>query len=536
VALTEIGEDHVERILQMPLRDPDRPEDISPEQARTLGHLEQGLRAEHLFKRNKEYVVQGGRVIIVDQFTGRMMPGRRWSDGLHQAVEAKEGVRVRQENVTYATITLQNYFRKYAKLSGMTGTAVTEAEEFNKIYNVDVLPLPTNLEYIAMQPETDLVEVEYQETGNKFSYFARPEDEEKHPVFWRRKDYLDVVYRTEEAKFRAQITEILTRCVRGQPMLVGTTSVELSERLSKRLSADMLQRLALVMLLRDTYMEAHDIPDEGVRVEELEPLYQPLEKISSQLMRPMARELELSLNPTRPENLQRLADILDLEESHVERLTQALQGGIQHRVLNAKKHDEESRIIAGAGALSAVTIATNMAGRGVDIKLGGEIAEEVLAAVNRILRRAGIPDPELLSMEERLAALERVDEEAIGIYDAELELFRKFMDDGQRVKAAGGLHVIGSERHESRRIDNQLRGRAARQGDPGSSQFFLSLEDELMRLFGGEQVSAMMQRFKIDDAVPIARNLVNKTSMTMFSTNSVRSSMISEIGCWPRMT
>jgi preprotein translocase subunit SecA len=511
IALTEIGEDHVERILNMPLRDPDRPEDITPEQARTLGHLEQALRAEHLFKRNKEYVVQGGKVIIVDQFTGRMMPGRRWSDGLHQAVEAKEGVAVRQENVTYATITLQNYFRKYTKLSGMTGTAVTEAEEFNKIYNVDVLPLPTNLEYVAMQPETDLVEVDYPENGNKFSYFARPDDEEKLPVFWRRKDYLDVVYRTEEAKFRAQITEILARTVRGQPLLVGTTSVELSERLSKRLGADMLQRLGLVTLLRDAYMEAHDIPDGGMRIEELQPLYQPLEKVTPALMRPMARELELSLNPSRPENLQRLASILGLEASHIERLAEVLQGGIKHRVLNAKKHDEESRIIADAGALGAVTIATNMAGRGVDIKLGGEIAEEVLAAVNRILRRSGIAEPDLLSMEERLEALQGAEDEAIGIYDSELALFRKFMQDGKKVKEVGGLHVIGSERHESRRIDNQLRGRAARQGDPGSSQFFLSLEDDLMRLFGGSQVSGLMERFRVDDAVPMAWSIVDRT-------------------------
>jgi preprotein translocase subunit SecA len=511
IALTEIGEDHVERVLGMPLRDPDRPEDITPEQARTLGHLEQALRAEHLFKRNKEYVVQGGRVIIVDQFTGRMMPGRRWSDGLHQAVEAKEGVAVRQENVTYATITLQNYFRKYAKLAGMTGTAVTEAEEFNKIYNVDVLPLPTNLEYVAMQPDTDLVEVEYAETGSKFSYFARPDDESKHPVFWRRKDYLDVVYRTEEAKFRAQIMDILARTVRGQPLLVGTTSVELSERLSKRLGADMLQRLALVTLLRDAYMVAHNIPDEGVRIDEFEPLYQPLEKVGPPLMRPMARELDLSLNPTRPENLQRLAEIMGLEESHIERLSEVLRGGIAHRVLNAKKHDEESRIIAGAGALGAVTIATNMAGRGVDIKLGGEIAEEVLAAVNRILRRSGVPDPELLNMEERLEALANADDQAIGIYDSELALFRKYMEDGKLVKEVGGLHVIGSERHESRRIDNQLRGRAARQGDPGSSQFFLSLEDELMRLFGGSRVSSLMQVFRVDDMVPIARKVISKT-------------------------
>ncbi len=172
VSLTELGEPHVEQLLGLPLRDPDRPEDITPEQARLLGHLEQALRAEHLFKRNKHYVVQGGRVVIVDEFTGRLMPGRRWSDGLHQAVEAKEGSKVREENVTYATITLQNYFRMYPKLAGMTGTALTEAEEFHKIYKVEVIPLPTNLEFIAGQPESDLVEVEVREDGSRFTCFA----------------------------------------------------------------------------------------------------------------------------------------------------------------------------------------------------------------------------------------------------------------------------------------------------------------------------------------------------------------------------
>jgi len=188
VALSEIGENHVEQLLKTPIRDPDRPEDITPEQARLLGHLEQALRAEHLFKRNKDYVVQAGRVIIVDEFTGRMMAGRRWSDGLHQAVEAKEGVRVRQENVTYATVTLQNYFRMYEKLAGMTGTAVTEAEEFSKIYDVDVLPLPTNLEFIVMQPGTDLEEIAYSDNGSNFVYYTRVDDQDQDPVFWRRKD------------------------------------------------------------------------------------------------------------------------------------------------------------------------------------------------------------------------------------------------------------------------------------------------------------------------------------------------------------
>jgi len=266
ISLTEMGEDHVERVLGRPLRDLDRPEDITPEQARLLGFLEQSLRAQYLFKRNKDYVVQGGRVIIVDEFTGRMMAGRRWSDGLHQAVEAKEGVRIRQENVTYATITLQNYFRMYGKLAGMTGTAMTEAEEFNKIYEVDVLPLPTNLEYVASQEDSELLEIQYRENSHRFFHYKRRDDPEGEPVFWKRKDYQDAVFRTGEAKMRAVTMEILRRHVIGQPLLVGTTSVELSEQLSGRLRANSLQKLAMIEILRDAFLEAHEIPDDGMRV------------------------------------------------------------------------------------------------------------------------------------------------------------------------------------------------------------------------------------------------------------------------------
>ncbi len=511
VALTEAGEDHVERLLEKPLRDPDRPEDITPEQARLIGHLEQALRAEHLFKRNKDYVVQSGRVIIVDEFTGRLMAGRRWSDGLHQAVEAKEGARVREENVTYATITLQNYFRMYAKLAGMTGTALTEAEEFNKIYKVDVTPLPTNLEYIALQESSNLVETEYRENGYKFRYFIRGDDPEQRPVFWRRKDYPDVVYRTEEAKLRAIATEITRRHVRGQPLLVGTASVELSERLSARLRAEALQHLCLCLIMRDAYLESKGLADEGMRIDELQPLYAPLDALSPAVFRPFGRDLQIALNPARPENLERLGRVLELEPEHLPRLAKVLQSGIPHEVLNAKEHDRESLIIAKAGAFGSVTIATNMAGRGVDIKLGGEISEEVLGLVNRVLRRAGVDDPYNMTMTERLAALDRVSPETVGIYEAAVREFREFMQGGGLVREAGGLHVLGSQRHEARRIDNQLRGRAARQGDPGSSQFYLSLEDELMRLFGGSQVSGIMQRLNIDDAVPIAHSMVDRT-------------------------
>jgi preprotein translocase subunit SecA len=511
ISLTELGEDHVERLLGRPLHDLDRPEDITPEQARLMGYLEQSLRANFLFKRNKDYVVQGGRVIIVDEFTGRMMAGRRWSDGLHQAVEAKEGVRIRQENVTYATITLQNYFRMYEKLSGMTGTAITEAEEFNKIYEVDVLPLPTNLEFVASEEDSELLEIDFKENGHRFYYYTRRDEPDAEPVFWKRKDYQDAVYRTEEAKMRAVTMEILKRHVVGQPLLVGTTSVELSEKLSERLRAKMLQKLAIIEILRDAYLEAHDIPDDGMRVEELQQLYGPLDTLSNALMKPFGRDLEIVMNPGKEENLQRLAKILSLDPEHRARLAETLSSGIRHNVLNAKNHSAESQIIASAGSFGAVTIATNMAGRGVDIKLGGEFAEEVLASINRVLRRMEISDPESLNLEERLALLEEVDDEALGIYGAEVELFRRFMKEEELVRDAGGLHVIGSERHDARRIDNQLRGRAARQGDPGSSQFFLSLEDELMRLFGGEQVSGLMQRLNIDDATPIGHGIVNKT-------------------------
>jgi len=535
VALTEIGEDNVEQLIGSPLRDPDRPEDITPEQARLLGHLEQALRAEHLFSRNKQYVVQGGRVVIVDEFTGRLMPGRRWSDGLHQAVEAKEGVRVRQENVTYATVTLQNYFRMYEKLSGMTGTALTEAEEFNKIYNVDVIPLPTNLEFIAMKPDSKIMEIEYRENGNKFSYYANTDDAEKFPVFWRRKDYPDVVYRTEESKLRAVTSEILQRHARGQPLLVGTTSVELSETISNRLGAEPLQRLALTMILRDAYLETNEIPTDGMRVEELDPLSMPLKELNQKVLREVGKPLGISLNPTRPENIERLARVLDLDSQYHEQLVNLLRSGIRHNVLNAKKHTEESQIIEGAGAKGAVTIATNMAGRGVDIVLGGSLGDEVARRVTRVARetyektgrdqdreemarilRAGSGTgygkaSHVQRLEKWRREYAEINRSEMGIYESDVEEFDRFITDREEVLQEGGLHVIGCVRHEARRIDNQLRGRAARQGDPGSSQFFLSLEDELMRIFGGSQVGNIMQRLNIDDAMPIAHNIVDRT-------------------------
>ncbi|MFH2102345.1 MAG: hypothetical protein ABIJ39_03190 [Chloroflexota bacterium] len=510
VSLTEIGSAHVEQLLGQPLRDPDRPEDVTPEQARLLGYLEQALRAQHLFRRNKDYLVQGGKVVIVDEFTGRLMPGRRWSDGLHQAVEAKESVKVEPENVTYATITLQNYFRMYEKLAGMTGTALTEAEEFDKIYKLSVLPIPTNLEYQVFGEGAVLQEVKAQDEDDfEYTYFAQQDDPEKKVAFWRRKDFPDVIYRTVEAKLRAIAREIVQEHVRGRPLLVGTTSVESSDRISTRLRAEPIRRLMQVLLIRHAWMEQNERVEDGRLIPELEPFNQPVDQLRAEDLRPMARDLGLSLNPEDPDNLERLVAILRLEASDQDRLKSVLQGGVPHEVLNARKHTEESQIIAGAGAFGAVTIATNMAGRGVDIRLGGEVADEVLIAVNRVLRKAGAPDPYDMSLQERRQALQETDPGSFGIYETEVQFFLKYFEDMARVRTLGGLHVIGSERHEARRIDNQLRGRAARQGDPGSSRFFLSLEDDLMRLFGGEQVKNVMERFRIDDDFPLQARMVS---------------------------
>ncbi len=338
--------------------------DADPALAR---HFEQALRAHALYKRDRDYIVKDGEIIIVDEFTGRQMPGRRWSEGLHQAVEAKEGLRVQRESVTLATVTFQNYFRLYDKLAGMTGTAMTEAEEFHKIYSLEVVAIPTHRPMV-------------------------------------RDDEADLVFRNELGKFNALIDEIGEMTEAGRPVLVGTVSVAKSEILG-----EMLKRR-----------------------------------------------------------------------------------GIKHEVLNAKFHEKESGIIAQAGRSAAVTIATNMAGRGTDIKLGG--SPEGLAS--DLLHQRGLNPAE-------------VDRET---YEAALIEARTICDvDHERVVAAGGLHIIGTERHDSRRIDNQLRGRAGRQGDPGSSRFYLSLDDDLMKRFASDRVAGLMERMGLEDDVAIESRLVSKT-------------------------
>ena len=370
-------------------------------------YMEQALKARALFRKDRDYIKQGQRVVLVDEFTGRLMPDRRLSEGLHQAIEAKEGVRIRARMMTQATVTLQNYFRMYDKLAGMTGTAVTEAEELDKIYGLDVLVLPTNVEYMAHSPDSNLVEERRKEDGAEVVVYT----EKDHPdeiVFWKRIDYQDVIFKTEKGKWEAIVSEIEELHQAGRPVLVGTTSVEKSERLSAMLRA----------------------------------------------------------------------------------------AKIEHEVLNAKNHTGEATIIARAGEPKAVTIATNMAGRGVDIKLGGELSEETIKAAHRLMRGRGI-DPYQATTAQ--------------LYSAIAEVHPDYVRRREQVLQLGGLHVLGTERHEARRIDNQLRGRAGRQGEPGSSRFHLSLEDDLMRRFGGPSVASLMDRLGVEEDIPIEHGMVSKT-------------------------
>ena len=356
---------------------------MDPNNTTLQHHINQAIKAHGIMQRDIDYVVKDGEIIIVDEFTGRLMLGRRYNEGLHQAIEAKEGVQVNRESKTLATITFQNYFRMYQKLAGMTGTALTEDAEFREIYGLDVVEVPTN-----------------------------------KPV--RRIDHTDVVYKTEKAKFNAVIDQIAECHKKGQPVLVGTISIEKSERLSKLLKAR----------------------------------------------------------------------------------------GIRHEVLNAKYHEKEAQIVAQAGKFGAVTIATNMAGRGTDIKLGGN--EENLALED--LRRAEFPEEAIV---EATGFADTDDEQIIAaraLYQEKLAEHKKEVQaEAEKVKEAGGLFIIGTERHESRRIDNQLRGRAGRQGDPGETRFYLSLEDELLRLFGGERTANMMDFLKIEEDMPIEAKMLANT-------------------------
>jgi len=410
------------------------------------------LRARFAYKRDVDYVVKDGEVVIVDEFTGRLMFGRRYSDGLHQAIEAKERVRVQQESQTIAVTSFQNLFRLYKKLAGMTGTAKTEEAEFRKIYGLDVVVIPTHKPMI-------------------------------------RKDLPDKVYKTQEAKYRGIVEEIIQRHHKGQPLLVGTRSIEVSEKLSARLSPLYLQMLALAKLAINEVKARRNKEKGNQKLEEFwKTLLTPLEQLSLSKLQSIAKQLGINPDPLAEENLRVLAEVWGIENPDIDKLRTILKDGIKHQVLNAKYHEKEAAIIAQAGRYGMVTIATNMAGRGVDILLGGN--PEGLAL--NFLMEEGL-NPATAPPEKYQEALQKARE----ICEREREL----------VLAAGGLHIIGTERHESRRIDNQLRGRAGRQGDPGSSRFYVSLEDELWRLFG-EKGSFLLSSWPDDE--PIESPLLTK--------------------------
>jgi preprotein translocase subunit SecA len=436
VTLTEEGTERLEQMMGV--------KNLADE-VELMPYINAALKAHGLFKRDVHYVVRNGEIIIVDEFTGRLMHGRRYSDGLHQAIEAKEGVPIKQESQTIAVVTFQNYFRLYKKLAGMTGTAKTEEEEFRKIYGMDVVVIPTHRPMIRI-------------------------------------DHPDVVYKTMEAKLRGIALEILRLYTKQQPVLVGTRSIEMSEVVSSRLTFDKLQLLVLIERIRHTLETRKDIP-KNQREEWRKTLLMPLPSLSMRQIAPICRALELPTDPLHESHLQWFLDRWELPAENRVYLQEALEHGIPHNVLNAKYHEKEALIIAEAGRKGAVTIATNMAGRGVDILLGGSVVKPDSPGMSDKSDRsdgadssdgADQPAPEMsfrrggkvraapplpLSEQERSAAAEEV-------------------------RKLGGLFILGTERHESRRIDNQLRGRAGRQGDPGESRFFISLEDELIRLFG----------------------------------------------------
>ncbi|MER3442691.1 MAG: preprotein translocase subunit SecA [Meiothermus sp.] len=427
--------------------------------------LTQALRAKDLYHVDRDYIVQDGQVIIVDEFTGRLMPGRRYGEGLHQAIEAKEGVKIERENQTLATITYQNFFRLYEKVAGMTGTAKTEEKEFQEIYGMDVRTIPTNKKVI-------------------------------------REDSSDVVYRTERGKFFAVVEEIAEKYEKGQPVLVGTISVEKSERLSAMLK-EPRHYLAQVEFRAQIFLKAAEKQSGG-----------QWEQIRSLLARP-AQVKEADLEPydsTVPAkgNLRTAWDLLKRSVHTLE----LIRKGIPHQVLNAKYHERESEIVAQAGRSKTVTISTNMAGRGTDIKLGGNA--EYLAAA--LLQKEGFDRYEWKVELFIKKTVQGEEEEArrlgteLGVRPEVMEEIRRLRDtcaaDEIRVKELGGLHIIGTERHESRRIDNQLRGRSGRQGDPGSSRFYVSFDDDLMRLFASDRIIAMLDRMGFDDSEPIVNNMV----------------------------
>ncbi|HUY13624.1 MAG TPA: preprotein translocase subunit SecA [Terriglobia bacterium] len=508
-----------------------------PANADYIHHIYQALKAHALFHLDKDYVVKDGEVIIVDEFTGRLMPGRRWSDGLHQAIEAKEGVKIEKENQTLATITFQNYFRMYKKLAGMTGTAETEAAEFEKIYELEVVVIPTNRELI-------------------------------------RNENPDVVYRTEREKFNAVIEEIKEYHLRGQPVLVGTIAIEKSERLSGVLRKSGALPLRLIESLKaaglegpkiqrwaESLAERHGpavdwltragVPATQVHKVLKQKAFQStgngseantvfLQALLKSVKRSAADSQDLMADPGVAQGIIRLVketgngsspaansdkilpvlDYLIGIQCSAARFAEVVsQREPKHNILNAKQHEREALIVAQAGRIGAVTVSTNMAGRGTDILLGGNpefLAREDFRKSPEKYREQGIdPEPperpQVGAPEEEFKTYHEAYERWRDKWAQFVSRHKSTTDiEHDQVVALGGLHILGTERHESRRIDNQLRGRAGRQGDPGSSRFYMSLEDDLLRIFAGERISKIMHRLGMEEGVPIESRLISK--------------------------
>ncbi len=433
--LTEEGMDLVETLMGI--------ENIAHD-PKLFHHVNAAIKAHGLFQKDVEYVVRSGEVVIVDENTGRMMFGRRFSDGLHQALEAKENVKVQPESQTVAVITFQNLFRMYDKLAGMTGTAKTEEDEFRKIYGLDVVSVPTN------RPMT-------------------------------RVDREDAVFKTQEAKFRAMAHEILRLWTKQQPVLVGTRSIEMSEMVSARLTSDMLQKTLLAYRLYEVKEVKGTDKETKKLIDDLAAM--PFEEINNQILSTICSKAGISGDALNEGNLDWFLKKHQLPEENKEFLVEALKHGAPHNVLNAKFHEKEAVIVSEAGRKGAITIATNMAGRGVDILLGGRVSDAIIEKARETDDEADEvsfdPDYADTFQHFRRGGLERAapplpldDQERRGLAEA--------------VRALGGLYILGTERHESRRIDNQLRGRAGRQGDPGESKFFVSLEDHLWKIFNAK--------------------------------------------------
>jgi preprotein translocase subunit SecA len=435
VVLTEEGIDKAQELLNV--------EDLFDPEHHLAHHVLQALRAKALFQRDVDYVVKDGQVMIVDEFTGRIMDGRRWSDGLHQAIEAKEGVDIQDESQTLASITYQNLFRLYPKLAGMTGTAMTEEAEFGKIYNLEVTAIPTNRDDV-------------------------------------RQNQSDLIFKNQAVKYFKIVEDIVAQHEVGRPVLVGTVSIEKSEYLSQ--------------LLTDPRPLRQHLMDKTQR------LLTRLENSKSAELKTQFDMVWRAPDAAMPAMFDEIADQVKGQDELAEfirdlgptvKAIQAIRKGLPHQVLNAKFHEQEAMIVSQAGRFGAITIATNMAGRGTDILLGG--------------------NPE--SWTREYFAHKGIDWHTVPVeeYRAVYDQHRAITDtEREKVVALGGLHIIGSERHESRRIDNQLRGRAARQGDPGSTRFYLSLEDNLMRLFGGQRIAGLMDMLSVEETLPITAGIVSK--------------------------